>query len=309
MPPWLWAPRAAPPMPALHLPAMAHEAGIRFTMDDVVEIMRRTPYIADLKPGGKYVALDVHRVGGIPVMLKALLDAGLLHGDCLTVTGKTLAENLKDVVFPTDQDVIYPVSKPISPTGGVVGLRGNLAPDGAIVKVAGMHKLQLRRHCALLRFRGGGLRRRAEPRLQGGRRDRHPLRGSEGRPGHARDAVHDGGHLRPGHGRAGGADHRRPLLRRHARLLHRPCRAGSGGWRPDRAAAQRRPDRHRRENGTIDAALSDAELAARRAAWQPRRTDYNAGAIWKFAQLVGPAHLGAVTHPGAESETHCYADI
>ena len=126
----------------LHLPAMAHEAGIRFTMDDVVEIMRRTPYIADLKPGGKYVALDVHKIGGIPVIIKALLDGGLLHGDCMTVTGKTLAENLKDVVFPTDQDVIYPVSKPISPTGGVVGLKGNLAPDGAIVKVAGMHNLR-----------------------------------------------------------------------------------------------------------------------------------------------------------------------
>src|SRR5450432_4638080 len=122
----------------LHLPAMAHEAGIRFTMDDVVEIMRRTPYIADLKPGGRYVAYDVHKIGGIPVIIKALLDAGLLHGDCLTVTGKTLAENHKDVVFPTDQDVIWPVSKPISPTGGVVGLKGSLAPDGAIVKVAGL---------------------------------------------------------------------------------------------------------------------------------------------------------------------------
>src|SRR3954454_14119701 len=123
----------------LHLPALAHEAGISFTMDDVVEIMRRTPYIADLKPGGKYVALDVHRVGGIPVILKALLDGGLLHGDCLTVTGKTIAENLRDVAFPADQDVVYPVSKAISRTGGVVGLKGSLAPDGAIVKVAGLH--------------------------------------------------------------------------------------------------------------------------------------------------------------------------
>ena len=111
---WWSAPPAARPTAALHLPAMAHEAGIRFTMDDVVEIMRRTPYIADLKPGGRYVALDVHRIGGIPVVLKALLDGGLLHGDCITVTGKTMAENLRDVVFPTDQDVIHPVSKPIS---------------------------------------------------------------------------------------------------------------------------------------------------------------------------------------------------
>jgi dihydroxy-acid dehydratase len=127
---------------ALHLPAMAHEAGIRFTMDDVVEIMRRTPYLADLKPAGKYVAFDVHKVGGIPVILKALLEGGLLHGDCITVNGKTLAENLKDVVFPTDQDVIYPVSKPISTTGGLTGLKGNLAPDGAIVKIAGMTNLR-----------------------------------------------------------------------------------------------------------------------------------------------------------------------
>ena len=104
--------------------------------------MRRTPYIADLKPGGKYVAFDVYKVGGIPVIIKALLDAGLLHGDCMTVTGKTLAENHADVVFPTDQDVICPVSKAISTTGGVVGLKGNLAPDGAIVKVAGMKTLR-----------------------------------------------------------------------------------------------------------------------------------------------------------------------
>jgi dihydroxy-acid dehydratase len=115
----------------LHLPAIAHEAGIRFTMDDVVEIMRRTPYIADLKPGGKYVAYDVYKVGGIPVIIKALLDAGLLDGDCITVTGKTLAENHAEVVFPEDQDVVFPVSKALSKTGGVVGLKGNLAPRAA----------------------------------------------------------------------------------------------------------------------------------------------------------------------------------
>src|SRR5918999_5079701 len=126
----------------LHLPAMAHEAGIRFTMDDVVEIMRRTPYIADLKPGGQYVAFDVYKVGGIPVIIKALLDAGLLHGDCVTVTGKTLAENHAEVVFPEDQDVVFPVSKALSKTGGVVGLKGNLAPEGGIVKIAGMKTLR-----------------------------------------------------------------------------------------------------------------------------------------------------------------------
>ena len=155
---------------------MAHEAGIRFTMDDVVAIMRRTPYIADLKPGGKYVAFDVHKVGGIPVIIKALLDGGLLHGDCLTVTGKTLAENHKDVVFPTDQDVIYPVSNPISPTGGVVGLKGSLAPDGAIVKVAGLHNLRFEGTALCFDSEEEAFAAVQTPRLQGRRRDRHPLR-------------------------------------------------------------------------------------------------------------------------------------
>src|SRR5215211_3545829 len=128
----------------LHLPAIAHECGIEFTLFDVAEIFKRTPYIADLKPGGKYIAKDVFDIGGVPQILKALLDGGVLHGDCITVTGKTLAENLRDVKFNTDQKVIYPVSNPISPTGGVVGLKGSLAPDGAIVKVAGMHRLAFR---------------------------------------------------------------------------------------------------------------------------------------------------------------------
>jgi len=231
---------------ALHLPAIANEAGIRFTLDDVAEIMRSTPYIADLKPGGKYVALDVHNVGGIPVIIKALLDAGLLDGDCLTVTGKTLAENHKDVVFPENQDVIYPVSRALSPTGGVVGLHGNLAPDGAVVKVAGMKKL---------RFEGVALCFDSEEAAFKAVQERAYKAGdviiiryeAEGRAGHARNALHHLGDLRPGHGRSGGTDHRRPLLRRHAWLLHRPCRAGGGGRRPDRAVAGRRQDRHRRD--------------------------------------------------------------
>jgi dihydroxy-acid dehydratase len=123
---------------ALHLPAMAHEAGIEFDLFDVAEIFKRTPYIADLKPGGKYVAKDVYDIGGVPQILKALLDGGYLHGDCMTVTGKTMTQNLENVKFNTEQKVVYPVSNPISPTGGVVGLRGTLAPDGAIVKVAGL---------------------------------------------------------------------------------------------------------------------------------------------------------------------------
>lgn len=293
----------------LHLPAMAHEAGIRFTMDDVVEIMRRTPYIADLKPGGKYVAFDVHKIGGIPVVLKALLDAGLLHGDCLTVTGKTLAENLKDVVFPTDQDVVYPVSKAISQTGGVVGLKGNLAPEGAIVKVAGMHKL---------RFEGTALCFDSEEEAFEAVQNRAykagdviiiRYEGPKGGPGmremlSTTSAIYGQG---MGEQVALITDGRFSGATRGFCVGHVGPEAAIGGpigliKNGDKIIIDA-------EKGSIDVALSDAELAARRAAWQPRKTDYNSGAIWKYAQLVGPAYLGAVTHPGAEAESHCYADI
>ncbi len=252
----------------LHLPAMAHEAGIRFTMDDVVEIMRRTPYIADLKPGGKYVALDVHKIGGVPVVLKALLDGGLLHGDCMTVSGRTLAENLKDVVFPEDQDVVYPVSRAISRTGGVVGLRGNLAPDGAIVKIAGLHSLQFEGTALCFDSEEEAFAAVDARAYKAGRRHRGALRGAEGRAGDARDALHHLGDLRPGHGRAGRPDHGWPLQRRDPRLLRRPCRAGGGGRRPDRAAPQRRPDPARcRERHDRRAA------AGQRTGRPPRRLD------------------------------------
>ena len=129
---------------ALHLPAIAHECGIKFDLFDVAEIFKKTPYIADLKPGGKYVAKDMFEVGGIPLLMKTLLDHGFLHGDCMTVTGRTIAENLASVKWNDDQDVVRPANKPITPTGGVVGLQGNLAPEGAIVKVAGMPSRQAR---------------------------------------------------------------------------------------------------------------------------------------------------------------------
>jgi dihydroxy-acid dehydratase len=293
----------------LHLPAMAHEAGIRFTMDDVAAIMRRTPYIADLKPGGKYVALDVHNVGGIPVIIKALLDAGLLHGDCLTVTGKTLAENHKDVVFPTDQDVIYPVSRAITPTGGVVGLKGNLAPDGAIVKVAGL-KVQ--------RFEGTALCFDCEEDAFAAVEQRAykpgdviviRYEGPKGGPG-MREMLSTTAAI---YGQGRGED---VALITDGRF--------SGGTRgfcvghvgPEAAVGGpigllKNGDKIIIDavKGTIDVDLTDEELAMRRAEWKPRGTDYNAGALWKYAQLVGPAHLGAVTHPGGEAETHCYADI
>src|SRR5579864_2740579 len=120
----------------LHLPAIANEAGIDFDLHEVGKIYARTPYIGNLKPGGEYVMKDLYDIGGVQVLMKALLDGGYLHGDCITVTGKTIAENLKDVRFPTGQNVVRPTSNPFSKTGGVVVLKGNLAPQGAIVKVA-----------------------------------------------------------------------------------------------------------------------------------------------------------------------------
>jgi dihydroxy-acid dehydratase len=294
---------------ALHLPAMASEAGIRFTLDDVAAIMRRTPYIADLKPGGKYVALDVHNIGGIPVIMKALFDAGLLHGDCLTVTGKTIAENLKDVVFPENQDVVYPVSKAITKTGGVVSLKGNLAPDGAIVKVAGLKQqiftgtalcfdceedafaaVQARTYkkgdVIVIRYEGpkGGPGMRemlsTTAAIYGQDMGEHVALITDGRfSGGTRGFCI--GHVGP-EAAVGG-----------------PIALISNGDKITLDAIA----------GTIHVDLTDEELAARRAAWKPRTTNYNSGAIWRYAQTVGPAHLGALTHPGGAAETHCYADI
>jgi len=293
----------------LHLPAIAHEAGISFPMEDVLAIMRRTPYIADLKPGGKYVALDVHRVGGVPVVLRALLDGGLLHGDCITVTGKTLAENLKDVVFPTDQDVIYPVSRALSSTGGVVDLKGNLAPEGAIVKIAGMEQL---------RFEGTALCFDCEEDAFRAVQDRAykvgdviivRYEGPKGGPG-MREMLSTTSAIY-GQGMGGRValitDGRFSGATRGFCVGHVGPEAAVGGP----IALLRNGDRIVIDAlaGTIDVALSAAELAARRTAWQPRQTDYRSGALWKFAQLVGPARLGAVTHPGGAAESHCYADI
>ncbi len=293
----------------LHLPAIAHEVGIRFTMDDVVQIMRRTPYIADLKPGGKYVAFDVHRVGGVPVILKALLDGGLLHGDCLTVTGRTLAENLRDVAFPADQDVVYPVSRAISQTGGVVGLKGNLAPEGAIVKVAGMHAL---------RFDGTALcfdsEEEAFAAVQAGAYKPGDViviryEGPKGGPGmremlSTTSAIYGQG---MGEQVALITDGRFSGGTRGFCVGHVGPEAAVGGP----IALLRNGDRVvlDAERGSIDVMLPEAELAARRAAWSLRQTAYTSGAIWKYAQLVGPACLGAVTHPGGGAEAHCYVEI
>ncbi|MCX7686277.1 MAG: dihydroxy-acid dehydratase [Acetobacteraceae bacterium] len=294
---------------ALHLPAIAHEAGIDFPLEEVAAIMRRTPHIADLKPGGRYVALDVHRIGGVPVIIKALLDGGFLHGDCLTVTGRTLAENHKDVVVPPNQDVVRPTSNPISPMGGLVALKGNLAPEGAIVKIAGMKNL---------RFEGTALCFDCEEDAFAAVEARAykpgdviviRYEGPKGGPGmremlSTTSAIYGQG---MGEKVALITDGRFSGATRGFCVGHVGPEAAVGGP----IALVRNGDRIvlDAEKGTLDVLISEEEMARRRAEWQPRKTDYNSGALWKYAQLVGPARTGAVTHPGAKAETHCYADI
>ncbi|MBI0432880.1 dihydroxy-acid dehydratase [Roseomonas sp. KE0001] len=293
----------------LHLPAIAHEAGIRFTLDDVAAIMRRTPYIADLKPGGKYVALDVHRVGGIPVIIKALLDAGLLHGDCLTVTGRTLAENHADVVFPTDQDVIHPVSRAITPTGGVVGLKGNLAPEGAIVKVAGMKSQRFEGVALCFDCEEDAFKAVDQRAYKAGDVIVIRYEGPKGGPGMREMLSTTAAIYGQGMGEAVAliTDGRFSGATRGFCVGHVGPEAAVGG--PIALLRDGDPIVIDAEKGSIDVLISEDEMARRKAAWTPRGTDYNSGALWKYAQMVGPAHLGAVTHPGGAAETHSYPDL
>ncbi len=293
---------------ALHLPAMAHECGIEFTLKDVAEIAARTPYVADLKPGGRYVAKDMGEAGGVPMLLRTLLDAGLLHGDVMTVTGKTLAENLENVVWRDDQDVIRPASNPLSPTGGVVGLWGSLAPDGGIVKVAGL-KHQVHRGPARV-FDGEAACFEAVSNRDYKEGDVLVIRyeGPKGGPGmremlSTTAAIYGQGVENIAlitDGRFSGAT-------RGLCIGHVGPEAAVGG--PIALVQDGDIISIDATKGTIDLEVEADELARRKAAWKPRGHDYNSGAIWKFAQLVGPAYLGATTHPGAAKETHVYADI
>jgi dihydroxy-acid dehydratase len=293
----------------LHLPAIAHECGIEFDLHDVAEIFKRTPYIADMKPGGKYVAKDMFEVGGVPVLMKALLDSGHLHGDCITVTGKTIAENLADVVFPEDQDVIYPVSKALSPTGGVVGLRGNLAPEGAIVKVAGMKRLEFTGPARVFDSEDACFAAVQLKQYKDGDVLVIRYEGPRGGPG-MREMLATTAAL---YGQGVGdevaliTDGRFSGGTRGFCIGHVGPEAGVGG--PIGLLRDGDIIKIDAVNGTLDVELSDDELAARRKDWKPRKTNYQSGALWKYAQLVGTAEKGAVTHPGAAAETHVYADL
>jgi len=294
---------------ALHLPAIAHEAGIKFDLFDVAKIFEKTPYIADLKPGGKYVAKDMFEAGGIPLLMKTLLDHGYLHGDCLTVTGRTLAENMEHVAWNEHQDVVRPANRPITQTGGVVGLKGNLAPEGAIVKVAGMAELKFSGPARCFDSEEECFEAVTHRNYREGEVLVIRYEGPRGGPG-MREMLSTTAALY-GQGMGGKValitDGRFSGATRGFCIGHVGPEAAVGG--PIGLIRDGDVISIDAVNGTIEVALSDSELAARAKTWKARTTDYQSGAIWKYAQTVGSARDGAVTHPGGAKETHCYADI
>jgi dihydroxy-acid dehydratase len=293
---------------ALHLPAIANECGIKFDIFDVAEILKKTPYIADLKPSGRYVAKDMFEAGGVPLLMRTMLDHGYLHGDCLTVTGRTIAENLKTVKWNSDQDVVRPADRPILPTGGVVGLRGNLAPDGAIVKVAGM---------AGLRFSGPARCFDGEEACFEAVKNRTyregdvlviRYEGPKGGPG-MREMLSTTAALY-GQGMGGKValitDGRFSGATRGFCVGHVGPEAAVGG--PIGLIRDGDIIELDADKGTLDVRLSDAEFAERKKLWKPREPEFGSGYLWKYSQQVGPARGGAVTHPGGSAEKACYAD-
>jgi dihydroxy-acid dehydratase len=293
----------------LHLPAIAHEVGIDFDLHDVCAIFRRTPYIADLKPAGRYVMRDLHDAGGVPMLMRALLDGGYLHGDCLTVTGNTVAENLAAVTFDPEQPVVRPTSDPITSWGGVVGLKGSLAPEGAIVKVAGLKNLKFRGPARCFDTEEDAM-----AAVQGRRyRDGEVLviryEGPKGGPGMREmlgvtSAIYGQG---MGDKVALVTDGRFSGATRGFCIGHVGPEAAVGG--PIGLLRDGDVIAIDAEAGTMDVELSSSELGERRRLWQSRPSMYPSGTLWKYAQTVGPAEKGAVTHPGGKVELRSYADL
>jgi len=294
---------------ALHLPAMAHECGIDFDLFDVAEIFKKTPYIADLKPGGRYVAKDMFEAGGIPLLMKTLLDNGYLHGDCMTVTGRTIAENLKGVKWNPHQDVVRSADNPITVTGGVVGMKGNLAPDGAIVKVAGMSVLKFTGPARCFDSEEAAFECVNEKTYKEGDVIVIRYEGPRGGPG-MREMLQTTAAL-TGQGMGGKValitDGRFSGATRGFCVGHVGPEAAVGG--PIGLLRDGDIIELDAVNNTLNVRLTDAELAERKKAWKPRETSVGSGVLWKYAQQVGPAVKGAVTHPGGAGEKVCYADI
>jgi dihydroxy-acid dehydratase len=272
-------------------------------------VFKRTPYIADLKPGGKYVAKDMFEVGGIPLLMKTLLDHGFMHGDCMTVTGRTIAENMESVKWNPDQDVVYSAGSPITKTGGVVGLKGNLAPEGAIVKVAGMKSQKFSGPARCFDSEEECFEAVSKRSYKEGEVLVIRYEGPKGGPG-MREMLSTTAAL---YGQGMGdkmaliTDGRFSGATRGFCVGHVGPEAAVGG--PIALVRDGDMIDLDGEEGTLSIRLTDAELGARRKEWKPRETDYTSGALWKYAQQVGPARDGALTHPGGAKEKHCYADI
>ena len=294
---------------ALHLPAMANEIGIDFDLFDVADIFKSTPYIADLKPGGNYVAKDMHEAGGVPMLLRTLLDEGFINGDCLTVTGKSIAENISEVTFDGTQKVIYPANKPITKTGGVVGLKGNFAPDGAIVKVAGMDNLKFTGPARCFDCEEDAFIAVENKNYNDGDVIVIRYEGPKGGPG-MREMLSTTAAL---YGQGKGdkvalvTDGRFSGGTRGFCIGHVGPEAADGG--PIALIKDGDIISIDADAGTIEVDLTKEELSKREKQWIKPKTDYNSGTLWKYSRQVGPARYGAVTHPGAKEETHCYADI
>ncbi len=293
----------------LHLPAIANEIGIKFDLMDVAKIFKKTPYLADLKPGGKYVAKDMWLAGGVPMLLKTLMDGGFIHGDCMTVTGKTMKENLKNVKFKTNQKVMRKFNNPLSKTGGVVGLKGNLAPEGGIVKIAGLKKLQFTGKARCFNTEEDAYKAVKNRKYKDGDIIIIRYEGPKGGPG-MREMLQTTAAI---YGQGKGekvaliTDGRFSGATRGFCIGHVGPEASVGGP----IALLRNGDviDIDAKKGTINVRLSKKELSARRKKWKPKKMNFGNGTLWKYAQTVGPAYKGAPTHPGGKNEVRAYADI
>ena len=294
---------------ALHLPALANEIGIKFDLMDVARIFKKTPYLADLKPGGKYVAKDMWKAGGVPMLLKTLMDGGYIHGDCMTVTGKTMRQNLKNVKFNPKQKVLRKYNNPLSQDGGVVGLKGNLAPEGAIVKIAGLKKLQFTGRAKCFDTEESAFKSVQSKKYKDGDIIIIRYEGPKGGPG-MREMLQTTGAI---YGQGKGekvaliTDGRFSGATRGFCIGHVGPEASVGGP----IALLRNGDiiDLDAKKGTINVRLSKKELAKRRKKWKPKKINFGNGTLWKYAQTVGPAYLGAPTHPGGKNEVKVYAYI
>jgi len=294
---------------ALHLPALANEIGIKFDLMDVAKIFKRTPYLADLKPAGKYVAKDMWKAGGVPMLLKTLLDGGYIHGNCMTVTGKTMKKNLMYVKFNPKQKVMRKYNNPLSADGGVVGLKGNLAPEGAIVKVAGLKKLQFTGKARCFDTEEAAYNAVQKKKYKDGDIIVIRYEGPKGGPGMREMLSTTGAIYGQGKGEKVAliTDGRFSGATRGFCVGHVGPEASVGGP----IALLRNGDiiDIDAKKGRINVRLSKKELFVRRKKWRPRKINFGNGTLWKYAQTVGPAYLGAPTHPGAKNEVRVYADI